>query len=118
MYRYRVTIFFAVALFIVMPPLPPAASESMQNTQPPILSTTVPNEQTPAVVVTAVGTIKKQGFTSYMYGTHVLADSDGKTLYALKSESIDLDLYVGGKVTIRAHLSTDILSITVLRILT
>ena len=54
--------------------------------------------------VTATGFIKKQGITTYMYGTHVLLDEKGQTLYALKSETIDLNKYINRKVTIRGYL--------------
>ena len=43
--------------------------------------------------VTATGTIKRAETTTYMYGTHILVDANGKTLYALKSDKIDLDEY-------------------------
>lgn len=51
--------------------------------------------------VSAVGIIEKQGITIYMYGTHVLINDNGKTLYAVKSGSINLDKYIGKKVTIK-----------------
>jgi len=54
--------------------------------------------------VTATGFIKKQGMTTYMYGTHVLVDDNGRTLYALKSDTIDLNKYINRQVTIRGHL--------------
>lgn len=54
--------------------------------------------------ITAVGTVQKQGITTYMYGTHVLKDESGKTLYALTSDRVDLDRYVGRKVTVRGDL--------------
>lgn len=54
--------------------------------------------------ITASGTIQKQGFTTYMYGTHVLLDDKGKTLYALRSNSVDLDRYVDRKVTLKGSL--------------
>ncbi len=54
--------------------------------------------------VTAIGFIKKQGMTTYMYGTHVLLDEKGKTLYALRSDSIDLNKYINRKVTVRGYL--------------
>lgn len=44
--------------------------------------------------VTAEGAIQRAGTTTYMYGTHILVDDDGKTLYALKSDKIDLDEYM------------------------
>jgi len=56
-------------------------------------------------MVTAVGTIQKIGITTYMYGTHVLKDDNGKTLYALKSDTINLDDYVNIKnVTVKGSL--------------
>lgn len=54
--------------------------------------------------IAASGTIKKQGMTTYMYGTHVLLDDKGKTLYALRSDSVDLDRYIGRKVTVKGSL--------------
>ncbi len=54
--------------------------------------------------VTATGFLKKQGVTTYMYGTHVLLDDNGRTLYALKSDSIDLNKYVNRKVTVKGYL--------------
>ncbi len=54
--------------------------------------------------ITASGTVKKQGVTTYMYGTHVLVDDHGKTLYALRSGNIDLDAHVGRKVTVKGNL--------------
>ncbi len=54
--------------------------------------------------VTAAGTVKKQGMTTYMYGTHILQDDAGQTLYALKSDTINLDNYVDKKVTVRGDL--------------
>lgn len=50
------------------------------------------------------GIIKKQGETGYMYGTHVLKDDNGKTLYALKSNIINLDVYIDRKVTVKGDL--------------
>ncbi len=35
--------------------------------------------------ITSTGIIKQRGFTTYMYGTHILVNDTGKTLYALKS---------------------------------
>jgi len=54
--------------------------------------------------ITASGTVRKQGITTYMYGTHVLLDGNGKTLYALRSDSIELDKYVDRKVTVKGDL--------------
>lgn len=46
------------------------------------------------------GTIEQQGMTSYQYGTHTLTNDE--TFYALKSEKVDLDEYVGKTVTVIA----------------
>jgi hypothetical protein len=54
--------------------------------------------------VTATGFIKKQGITTYMYGTHVLLDEKGQTLYALRSDNIDLSKYINRKVTVKGYL--------------
>ena len=55
--------------------------------------------------VTATGTIKSAGITTYMYGTHILVDANGKTLYALKSDKIDLDEYADvTDVTVKGNL--------------
>jgi len=39
-----------------------------------------------------------------MYGTHVLVNSNGATLYALKSDTFKLDLYIGRSVTVSGEL--------------
>jgi len=49
--------------------------------------------------VTASGTIEKPGITTFQYGTHLLK-ADHKT-YALKSGTINLDLYLDKNVTIK-----------------
>jgi hypothetical protein len=54
--------------------------------------------------VVAVGTIKKQGITIYMYGTHILMNDEGRTLYALRSKIIKLDEYIGKKVMVKGSL--------------
>lgn len=54
--------------------------------------------------ITAEGTIKEQGGTTYMYGTHVLLDDAGETLYALKSGAVNLDSYIDRKVTVKGDL--------------
>ncbi len=46
------------------------------------------------------GILQKPEFSVYMYGTHVLVGEDGKVLYALRSDTVDLDLYVGEPVLI------------------
>ena len=46
------------------------------------------------------GVIKVQGTTTYQYGTHVLTNEIGQTLFALQSDKIKLDDYVGENVEI------------------
>lgn len=53
---------------------------------------------------TATGVITKPDATAFMYGTHMLQDDSGKTLYALKSDSINLGAFIGKKVTLRGEL--------------
>lgn len=46
------------------------------------------------------GTIQEQGITSYQYGTHTLTNEE--TFYALKSETVNLDKYIGQEVRVIA----------------
>ncbi|NJW54169.1 hypothetical protein [Salinimicrobium oceani] len=48
------------------------------------------------------GTIEEQGMTSYQYGTHTITTA-GDEFYALKSEALDLDQYIGKNVTLIAE---------------
>ena len=54
--------------------------------------------------ITSIGIIKKQGITTYMYGTHVLLNGNRTILYALKSDNINLDKYIDQKVTVKGDL--------------
>jgi len=56
--------------------------------------------------ITATGKIQKIGMTTYQYGTHLLK-GDQKT-YALKSGSINLDLYLDRTVTLKVQRLKDI----------
>ncbi|NEV93983.1 hypothetical protein G3567_07465 [Psychroflexus sp. YR1-1] len=47
------------------------------------------------------GLLQAQGITSYQYGTHTLQTEDA--LYALKSERVDLDEYIGKTITLTAE---------------
>jgi hypothetical protein len=49
------------------------------------------------------GIIKEQGISTYMYGTHVLTNHLGETLYALRSNSVKLDDYIDKKVEISGN---------------
>lgn len=51
--------------------------------------------------VVAVGTIQKAGITTYQYGTHALLDQGGDLLFALQSDTVALDDYVGERVTLQ-----------------
>lgn len=44
------------------------------------------------------GIVEQQGMTSYQYGTHTITAGDD--LYALRSEKVDLDEYIGEEVKI------------------
>ena len=46
------------------------------------------------------GVIEKPEVTSYMYGTHAVVDEVGGDLYALESDIVDLDAFVGQRVTV------------------
>jgi hypothetical protein len=61
-------------------------------------STTVENK---SKGVSASGIIQLQGITTYQYGTHVLLDVNGNTLYALKSDILKLNNYLGKKVELQ-----------------
>jgi len=55
----------------------------------------------PPVSAQASGKIQKRGTTTYMYGTHILS---GTKIYALKSDTISLDLYIGKNVRVSGKL--------------
>jgi hypothetical protein len=54
--------------------------------------------------VIASGVIKNMGITNYQYGSHILIDDISQIIYALKSDSINLDLYINNKVKVYGHL--------------
>jgi len=54
-------------------------------------------------IISATGILEKQGITTYQYGTHVINDSNSNTFYALSSNDIRLDDYVGLSVTVKGH---------------
>lgn len=53
------------------------------------------------------GTVEMKGHTVYHYGTHILIDANANTLYALFSEEINLDEYIGKTVSVKGHLMKD-----------
>jgi hypothetical protein len=63
-----------------------------------------PADSNPKEKVSITGIIQKQGMTTYQYGTHVLCNKNGKTFYALKSETIRLDDYIGKTVEVQGQL--------------
>ena len=65
------------------------------------------NRNTELLSVRAYGTLEMQGHTTYQYGTHILTDVTGNTTYALFSEEINLDDYIGKTVSIKGHLMKD-----------
>lgn len=73
----------------------PIASAADQD--PQLIST--PPEDT-RKTTEARGTIESlEGrMTVWMYGTHTLVDSNGEVMFALKSDSVDLDTYTGEEV--------------------
>ena len=82
----------------------------------PVVSCHKNSNSTPAPVVisgdnlTATGTLELQGFTTYMYGSHILR-VDSATLFVLKSTTLNLDPFVGMRVSIQAvnmHYSVDL----------
>jgi tyrosine-protein phosphatase YwqE len=48
----------------------------------------------------ATGVLEKPEATTYMYGTHAITDEASSMHYALISENVDLDAYVGQRVTV------------------
>ena len=53
----------------------------------------------------ATGVLHKQGITSYQYGTHFITDEASGTGYALKSDQLDLNRYIGERVTVYGTLA-------------
>jgi hypothetical protein len=73
----------------------------------PVVSCHKKSDTTPSPVITsgdnltATGMLELQGFTTYMYGTHLLR-VDSATWFALKSTTLNLDPFVGTRVSITA----------------
>jgi hypothetical protein len=56
--------------------------------------------------IVAEGLLRRQGLTSYQYGTHVLLGPAGRTLYALRATALNLDAYVDRPVRLTGILVT------------
>lgn len=53
---------------------------------------------------TATGVLRKQGITSYQYGTHFITDERSRTGYAaLRSGQLNLDRYIGERGVTPGH---------------
>ncbi len=52
------------------------------------------------VLVVATGMLEAPEVTTYQYGTHAITDEASDARYALGSDSVDLDAYVGRRVTV------------------
>jgi len=65
-----------------------------------VTACSVSNNKTRAVTGTIelTGIIQQTGMTTYQYGTHILTTD--KTFYALKSSNINLNKFIGEKITI------------------
>lgn len=50
--------------------------------------------------IVASGIIQEQGITSYQYGTHIM---HGDVLYALKSDTIILDQFLGKNIKVEGY---------------
>jgi hypothetical protein len=70
-----------------------AVLAAMLAAVPPALAKSEP-------VFEATGVLEKPGVTTYQYGTHAITDEASGNRYALQSQSVDLDAYVGERVTV------------------
>jgi hypothetical protein len=105
MHYLRSVNYFIVSVLLLMSIISNArAIEPSRDLTSPTLKPTLPIFETPRVKATSIGIIKGHGTTSYMYGTHVLVNDNGNTLYALRSNNIDLDRHVGRKVKVSGYL--------------
>ncbi len=73
-----------------------------KSTGPAVTEATTPHKSVASIKV--VGTLLPQGTTSYQYGTFILVDENGKTVYALKSDAVQLLNYKGKKVSLTGML--------------
>jgi hypothetical protein len=59
-----------------------------------------PASPPPEELVPATGVLERPEITTYMYGTHAVTDEASGERYALQSEDVGLDGYIGRRVTI------------------
>lgn len=60
------------------------------------------NNTIPPNQMKITGVIQEQGITSYQYGTHTIVTENGE-FYALTSEMVDLDDFIGKEVNLTAE---------------
>ncbi len=75
-------------------------SEVEQETQATTEEGPAPPPPPSEELVPATGVLEKPEITTYMYGTHAVTNEASGERYALQSEDVDLDGYVGRRVTV------------------
>ena len=96
--KVRWTFFLLLAFF----PFLGFLSCSTPESTPESNAETAPAEGSARV---ATGVLERQGITSYIYGTHTIADVSLGIRYALRSEDEELlDSYAGQRVTVHGTL--------------
>ena len=76
-------------------------SEVEQETQATTEEGPAPPPSPPSEeLVPATGVLEKPEITTYMYGTHAVTNAASGERYALQSEDVDLDAYVGRRLTV------------------
>ena len=96
--KVRWTFFLLLAFFAFLGFLSSSTPESTTESN----AETAPAEGSARV---ATGILERQGITSYMYGTHTIADVSLGIRYALRSEDEELlDSYAGQRVTVHGTL--------------
>lgn len=87
-----------ISLYIAFTGIQLTSIHGCKSTGPAVSESTTPHKSLESV--SAVGTLLPQGTTSYQYGTFILVDENGKTVYALKSDAVQLLNYKGKKVSL------------------
>lgn len=94
--KKSIVLFLAVSLLVTL--------NGCKSTSPAVTEST---QSATGKTVTAIGMLHPQGTTTYQYGEYVLIDENGKTVYALKSDVVQLLKYAGKKVSIQGVLIAD-----------